>query len=329
MFEQRRQIMNYTILGCGRWGSFIAWYLDNTGHKVTTWGIESDPYVTEFFTTRKNSYVEFPESIELTTDLEYAVSKNEHIIISISSQHLRSLMEKINKIEGFKNKKFIICMKGIEESTGKRLSEVINEAGVDKMNIATWVGPGHIQDFTRGVPSMMIIDSYNNNLSETLIHDLRSDLIRYYQGKDMIGTEIGAAAKNVMGIAAGMLDGANMASLKGALMARGTREVARIIRAAGGNELSAYGLCHLGDYEATLFSLHSHNRKFGESFVKGEQFDKLAEGVKTADAMLKMAKNLGLEIPITQAVSDIIAKRKEPEKVLRDLFDRKNIEEFD
>ena len=321
--------MNYTILGCGRWGSFIAWYLDHTGHNVTTWGMKEDPYVVEFFKTRKNSYVEFPESIELTTDLAFAVNKNEHIIISISSQHLRSLMDKISKIDGYKNKKYIICMKGIEESTGKRLSEVIIDAGVDKRNIATWVGPGHIQDFTRGVPSMMIIDSYNEELSEKLIHDLRSDLIRYYQGKDMIGTEIGAAAKNVMGIAAGMLDGGNMASLKGALMARGTREVARLIRAANGNELSAYGLCHLGDYEATLFSLHSHNRKFGETFVKGEQFDKLAEGVKTADAMLKMAKNLNIELPITQTVSDIIAGRKEPEKALRDLFDRTNIEEFD
>lgn len=321
-------MMNYTLLGCGRWGSFIAWYLDNTGHKVLTWGTEEDPYVVDFFKTRKNSYVEFPESIELTTNLKYAVNKNEYIIISISSQHLRSLMQKVKNIEGYENKKYIICMKGIEESTGKRLSEVINEAGVDKMNIATWVGPGHIQDFTRGVPSMMIIDSYNTELSKTLVKDLRSDLIRYYQGQDMIGTEIGAAAKNVMGIAAGMLDGGNMASLKGALMARGTREVARLIRAANGNELSAYGLCHLGDYEATLFSLHSHNRKFGETFVQGEKFDKLAEGVKTADAMLKMADNLGIELPITQTVSDIIAGRKEPEKALRDLFDRTNIEEF-
>lgn len=320
--------MNYTLLGCGRWGSFIAWYLDNTGHKVTTWGTEKDPYVVNFFATRKNSYVEFPDSIELTTNLEYAVNKNEYIIISISSQNLRSLMEDVSKIEGYKDKKYIICMKGIEEATGKRLSEVINEAGVDRMNIATWVGPGHIQDFTRGVPSMMIVDSYNNELSEKLVKDLRSDLIRYYQGQDMIGTEIGAAAKNVMGIAAGMLDGGNMASLKGALMARGTREVARLIRAANGNELSAYGLCHLGDYEATLFSLHSHNRKFGEAFVKGESFDKLAEGVKTADAMLKMAEKLGIELPITKTVSDIIARKKEPEKALRDLFDRTNIEEF-
>lgn len=321
--------MNYTILGCGRWGSFIAWYLDKTGHKVTTWGLETDPYVVNFFTTRKNNYVTLPESIELTTNLEYAVNKNENIIISISSQNLRSLLSNVKKIDGYKNKNYIICMKGIEETTGKRLSEVMIDAGIDKSHIATWVGPGHIQDFTRGIPSMMIVDSYNTSLSEKLIKDLKSDLIRYYQGRDMIGTEIGAAAKNVMGIAAGMLDGANMTSLKGALMARGTREIARLIRAAGGNELSAYGLCHLGDYEATLFSPHSHNRKFGELFVKNEYFDKLAEGVQTSDALLKLAKKYNVELPITQTVWDIISHKKDYTTALTELFERTNTEEFD
>ena len=320
--------MNYTILGCGRWGSFIAWYLDKTGHKVTTWGLETDPYVVNFFATRKNNYVEFPDSIELTTNLEYAVNKNDYIIISISSQNLRNLMTNVSKIDGYKNKKFIICMKGIEDATGMRLSEVINEFGIDKSQIATWVGPGHIQDFTRGVPSLMIVDSTNKELSGFLVKDLRSDLIRYYQGQDMIGTEIGAAAKNVMGIAAGMLDGANMSSLKGSLMARGTREVARLIRAAGGNELSAYGLCHLGDYEATLFSQHSHNRKFGELFVKGEYFDKLAEGVMTSSALLKLANKYDVELPITQVVHDVIAHKKDTKTALSELFERPNIEEF-
>ena len=321
--------MNYTILGCGRWGSFIAWYLDKTGHKVTTWGLETDPYVVNFFATRKNNYVTLPKSIELTTNLEHAVNKNDNIIISISSQNLRSLLSNVKKIDGYKNKNYIICMKGIEETTGKRLSEVMIDAGIDKLHIATWVGPGHIQDFTRGIPSMMIVDSYNTSLSEKLIKDLKSDLIRYYQGRDMIGTEIGAAAKNVMGIAAGMLDGANMTSLKGALMARGTREIARLIRAAGGNELSAYGLCHLGDYEATLFSPHSHNRKFGELFVKNEYFDKLAEGVQTSDALLKLAKKYNVELPITQTVWDIISHKKDYSTALTELFERTNTEEFD
>ena len=320
---------NYTLLGCGRWGSFIGWYLDKTGHKVTMFGIHTDPYVVNFFATRKNNYVELPESIHLTTDLEEAVNANDNIIISISSQNLRGFMESVRKIKDYDKKNYIICMKGIEETTGKRLSEVLQEFGIDKNQIATWVGPGHIQDFTKGIPSMMIVDSYNHDLSKHLVEDLRSDLIRYYQGKDMIGTEIGAAAKNVMGIAAGMLDGLNMTSVKGALMARGTREIAKLIRAAGGNELSAYGLCHLGDYEATLFSPHSHNRKFGELFVKGEYFDKLAEGVQTANALLKMAKKYNVEMPITQAVSDLIEHKIDVKTALDNLFNRGNLEEFD
>ena len=96
---------------------------------------------------------------------------------------------------------------------------------------------------------------------------LSSELIRFYYGTDLIGSEVGAAAKNVVGIAAGMLDGLDQSSLKGALMSRGTREIARLIESMGGNGLSAYGLCHLGDYQATLFSQHSHNRRFGEAFL--------------------------------------------------------------
>ena len=120
-----------------------------------------------------------------------------------------------------------------------------------------------------------------------------------------IGTEIGAAAKNVMGIAAGVLDGGGVSTLKGPLMSRGAREVARLIKALGGSELSAYGLAHLGDYETTLFSRHSHNRMYGEMLVKGQKFEKLAEGVMTAAAMKKLGEKVGVELPITEAVYDV------------------------
>ncbi len=320
--------MNISVLGCGRWGSFIAWYLNRNGHNVTSFGIEEDPYVIEFFKTRKNSYVTFPESIQLTTNLEQAIKSAEVVIISISSQHLRDFMQKVTMIPESKDKKFVLCMKGIENTTGKRLSEVMIESGIDKNNVAVWVGPGHIQEFTRGVPNLMIIDSHNKDLSKLLVETFKSDLIRYYQGDDIVGTEIGAAAKNVMGIAAGMLDGGGFTSLKGALIARGAREVARLIKAAGGNELSAYGLCHIGDYEATLFSEHSHNRKYGESFVKGEKFEKLAEGVPTSLAMLKLADSLGVEMPITKAVYSIVYEEKEPMQTLLALFARTNLNEF-
>ena len=294
-----------SVLGCGRWGSFIAWYLaTKKGKEVYSWGPEGDYSYEVLKNTGKNEYVTLDKSIVLTCDLAKAVSRAEVIIISISSQGLRGFIRKILAAD-VSDKIFVLCMKGIEVETGERLSEILIEAGISKDKIAVWVGPGHIQDFTAGIPNCMVIDSHNVQLKKALADDFKSDLIRFYYGNDIIGTEIGAAAKNVMGIAAGVLDGGGVSTLKGPLMSRGAREVARLIKALGGNELSAYGLAHLGDYETTLFSHHSHNRMYGEMLVKGQKFEKLAEGVMTAAAMKKLGEKLGVELPITDAVYDI------------------------
>lgn len=298
-------MLNISVLGCGRWGSFIAWYLaSQKGYNVYSWGPEDDYSYQVLKNTGKNEYVQLDSRITLTCDLQKAVDHAEIIIISISSQGLRGFMDKINAC-GAKNKTFVLCMKGIEVETGKRLSEILIEKGIDKNKIAVWVGPGHIQDFTAGIPNCMVIDSYDENLKKYLADNFKTSLIRYYYGNDIIGTEIGAAAKNVMGIAAGALDGGGVSTLKGPLMSRGAREVARLIKAMGGNELSAYGLAHLGDYETTLFSRHSHNRMYGEMLAKGEKFSKLAEGVMTAAAMKKLGEKYGVELPITDAVYEV------------------------
>lgn len=321
--------MKISLLGCGRWGSFIAWYMDSILHNnVVVWGRDEDPILNNLIETRKNDYVEFPDSIKITTDLDFAMNHGEIIIISISSQSVRDLMSKISKIPCYKNKIFVLCMKGIEDTTGKRLSEILIDSGVPANNIAVWVGPGHIQEFIKHVPNCMIIDSYNKNLTESLVEKFSSDLIRFYIGDDIIGTEIGAAAKNIMGIGAGMLDGLGFSVLKGSLMARGAYEISQLIKTCGGNEFSAYGLCHLGDYEATLFSPHSHNRKFGELFVKGEPFLKLAEGVATTRAILTIAKQHKLELPITEAINNILNNKSDPKQILKELFSRKNKKEF-
>lgn len=300
-----------SVLGCGRWGSFIAWYLaSKKGYDVFSWGPEEDYSYQVLKNTGKNEYVALDPRITLTADLEKAVSHAEIIIISISSQGVRGFMDKINAFD-VSDKIFVLCMKGIEVETGERLSQILVEKGVSPQNIAVWVGPGHIQDFTAGIPNCMVIDSHNVELKKYLADNFKSDLIRFYYGNDIIGTEIGAAAKNVMGIAAGVLDGGGVSTLKGPLMSRGAREVARLIKAMGGNELSAYGLAHLGDYETTLFSRHSHNRMYGEMLVKGEKFSKLAEGVMTAAAMKKLGEKYGVELPITEAVYDVCFQEKQ------------------
>ncbi len=319
--------MNISVLGCGRWGSFIGWYLVNNGHNVIQWGRADSQSFNVLKSTGKNEYVELDKRINLSDDLKFAIDSSDIIIISISAQNLRAFMKDVVKFD-LSNKKFVLCMKGIEVDTGKRLSEVVIESGVDIDNVAVWVGPGHIQAFTKGYPNCMVIDSNNKELVKFLADNLRGDLIRFYYGDDIIGSEIGAAAKNVMGIAAGMLDGGGYTTLKGPLMARGAREVARLIDAMGGNGLSAYGLCHLGDYETTLFSPYSNNRNFGEKYVKGEKFSKLAEGVSTAKAMRELGIKYNVELPITNAVYSILYENKDPLKEFSKLFSRSTRKEF-
>ncbi len=308
--------MKISVLGCGRWGSFIAWYLAHRGHHVLNWGPEEDFSYQILKTTGRNEYVALDERIRLTCDLQEAVEHGEIIVISISSQGLRGFAKRILQYDVSK-KIFVLCMKGIEAETGKRLSEILVESGVSLQRIAVWVGPGHIQSFVQGVPNCMVIDSVNDALKHELVHAFRSDLIRFYYGNDLLGTEIGAAAKNVMGIAAGVLD-VICPPLKGALMSRGAREVARLIKTMGGNELSAYGLAHLGDYETTLFSPYSHNRMYGELLAKGQRFDKLAEGVTTSKAMKLLGEKYKVELPITEAVYTVCYGRGDDAKRCRD-----------
>ncbi len=319
--------MNISVLGCGRWGSFIAWYLNKIGHNVTLWGLPGSSFVVEMMNSRKNAFLSMSETVTITDDLEKTVNSSDVLIISISAQALREFATELSK-QNLHKKTFVLCMKGIEEKTGKRLSEVMKDCLGESVNVAVWVGPGHVQDLIKGIPTCMVIDSENNETKRFLVNEFSSPLIRFYYGVDMLGSEIGAAAKNVMGIAAGVLDGMKYQSLKGALMARGTREISCLIKAMGGNEMSAYGLAHLGDYEATLFSEHSNNRKFGELLVTNKTYDKLAEGVATSQAIMELAKKYNIDLPICKAVSDVVTGIKSPDSAIKNLFSRSIKSEF-
>ncbi len=317
--------MKISVIGAGRWGSFIAWYLDSIGHTVRLYGPADTPQMKEFTKTRTNGLITLGDGIKLVYDIN-DIKESDTVIISIPSQGLRGLIGELSDA-GITEKSYVLCMKGIEIETGMRLSQIA-EQGLCSSNIAVWIGPGHVQEFYRGIPNCMVIDSNNEELKHRLVDEFSSKLIRFYYGNDLLGNEVGAAAKNVIGIAAGMLDGHGVSSLKGALMSRGAREVARLIKIMGGNELSAYGLCHLGDYEATVFSKYSHNRQFGESFVKGEKFESLAEGYYTVKALMNLSEKYKVDLPISRAVYDILYNGANPEETLHSLFERQIKEEL-
>ncbi|WP_257128934.1 NAD(P)-binding domain-containing protein [Priestia megaterium] len=161
--------MNISVLGCGRWGTFIAWYANKVGHNVILWGRESSNNYIKLDETRMNDYLKLPEDIELSNSLRKAVSFAEIIIISISAQELRSFANQLSLINDIQGKTFILCMKGIEATSGKRLSQVFSETVGNNTNIAVWVGPGHVQDFVNNLPNCMVIDSEDIEITKKIV----------------------------------------------------------------------------------------------------------------------------------------------------------------
>ena len=318
--------MKITVVGCGRWGTLIAWYLDGLGNEVTLYGRAESANMRRLLDTRENEFLKLPDTLALSVSTE-SLCHADVVIISIPAQGLSGFLKEIAPRE-LKDKIFVLCMKGIEIGTGKRLSEIAEENLHPSNSVAIWVGPGHVQEFYAGVPNCMVIDSKNDEVKRRLVDSFSSDLIRFYYGSDLIGNEVGAASKNVIGIAAGVLDGLSLSTLKGALMSRGTREIARLITAMGGNGLSAYGLCHLGDYEATVFSKYSHNRQFGESVVRGENYTSLAEGYYTVKALVELGDRYGVDLPICRAVYSFLWQGADVKEQIRELFKRSLKQEF-
>lgn len=317
-----------SVIGCGRWGTFLGWYAANyCVDSVVLYDIPTSPNFIELQDTRRNSYLALSDNMVLTSDLN-KILHNDYIIISIGCQHLRELARQLNGYN-LENKNFLLAMKGLEEPSAKILIDVFREEIKQNIHVSCLGGPGHVQDYIKKVPSCVVVDSYEEENKDRWIRLLQSDLIRFYYGNDVIGNQIGAALKNVIGIAAGILDGLEWYGLKGALMARAPVEVGRLIKHFGGNPFTAYGLAHLGDYEATLFSKHSHNRMYGEMFAKGERFGKLAEGVATLKAVKIIADREKIDMPICQALYKVVYEDADIKVTIKEMFERGLKKEFD
>ena len=315
-----------SVLGCGRWGGFHLWYGSRVGLATTGWEPEGSAPLEELARNRRNEYLELPEDVRLTTDLDRAMEADQ-VIVSVPAQRFRTLAARLAEHD-LQRTDLVLCMKGIERRTGRRLSQVASEEGVGARSLSAWVGPGHPQQLVRGVPSCMIVASERQESAERIARRMGSRLIRFYRSTDLPGVEVGAAAKNVVGIAAGILDGMGYSGLKGSLMARAPQEVARLVAAMGGDWRSVYGLSHLGDYEATLFSPYSRNRACGEALAEGREAAGLAEGVETSAAICRLAGEYGVEMPITRTVRSILDGALTPGEAIEELFGRPEKEEF-
>lgn len=321
------------VLGGGSWGTALAVLLESKGHNVAIW--ELYPERAEALRRdRENKQmlpgIMIPESIEITADMESAVSGRDMLLLVVPSHGMRASAQKASPyLAG--NETAVIATKGIEEETLKRMSEVVEEeTGIPPGRISVLVGPSHAEEVSRGLPTTVVSASSNRATAEMVQETFITSAFRVYTNTDVIGVETGVSLKNVIAIAAGMCDGLGYGdNTKGALLTRGLAEMTRLGVAMGARQETFSGLAGLGDLVTTCISRHSRNRYVGEEIGKGRTLKDVlsgmimvAEGVRTTRSAMGLAGRFDVEMPIAEQVYEILYNDKPAREAIRDLMVR-------
>ena len=322
-----------SFLGCGSWGGALGDVLSRKGVSVLFWHRNSNT-IDQIQKTRKHYLVEdlyFSKNVNFTNDIEYAIDYSPIIVIAIPSQAIRKLLIKNNTI--FNNKKIIVTVsKGIEVDSLMTMSEVINDVyGKNYKRTVVLSGPSHAEEVVKKFPTTLVASSKNDIASKTIQQLFSNEYLRTYLNKDVRGVEIGGAMKNVMAIAAGICDGINYGdNSKAALMTRGMTEIIRLGKKMGAKGKTFRGLSGFGDLIVTCLSHHSRNRKVGQAIGEGEslisiqnRMKMVAEGVLTTKSVHQLRLKYGLEMPIHEAMYEILFMGKNPKDSVSELMNRK------
>ena len=308
--------MKFTVLGCGRWGTFLACYLHKQGHEVLLWGRESSAKLNTLIKSRANDYLTLPRNITLSSSLYEALNFSDYILVAIYGSELAQFLKQLTAVND-SPKNYVLCMKELDYSTGSLLTDVVKQSVNPLSKVAICVGPVQPKEFVKnGEHACMIVDSDDTQLKTYLANCLTGAEIVFFVGEDLIGNQIGAAAKNIIGIGGGILEGLRSTTLKGNLMVMGTYEIANLIRAMGGKMQTAYGLCCLGDYSATLFSANSNSINYGKSLVTGESMGLYTPGARSAQALMLVKNKYGVDMPVCEMISYIISGKEPPNKLI-------------
>ena len=320
------------VLGAGSWGVAIARLLAQSGHSVRIW--EFDPECAEkLAVTRevanKLPGIMLPDAVKVTSHIAEAVDGASTWAFITPSSVVRSMAELLRGMERAPALS-VNFAKGIDMETGERMSEIIySELGGSVVSI---VGPSHAEEVARKVPTAVVAASTDAGAAARAQTIFSTDYFRVYTSNDPIGVELGAALKNIVAIAAGIVDGLGYESadnLKGALITRGLAEIARLGAAMGANPETFAGLSGVGDLVTTCLSKHSRNRHVGEEIGRGKTLDEIlesmamvAEGVNTTKAAVKLARRKNVDMPIAEAVSSVLFDGCPPAEALTELMTR-------
>ena len=301
------------VIGAGAWGSALALTCARAGRAVTLW--EHDAANAENLKKKRESLflpgVRIDDSIRIAADLAEA-ARAQALLLVVPAQAVRSAATALSPLLAA-GTPVIVCAKGIERGTKKFMTEVIAECA-PKAEPAILSGPSFASDVARGMPTAVTLAARDGKLAADLAQAIGSASFRPYHSTDVRGVEIGGAAKNVLAIAAGIVAGRGLgASAAAALTTRGFAELARFGRAYGAKAETMMGLSGLGDLLLTCSSPQSRNFSFGVSLGRGQKPGEihggLAEGVFTAPVLLEMARDRGVEMPISAAVAALLAEK--------------------
>ena len=316
-------------MGDGGWGTALALLLHGYGHRVRLWSAFPQ-YAEELRRRREN--VKFLPGVELPTDLRITASERETVdgvelaLIAIPTRYLRQVLRRFRPVVPT-SLPVVSGTKGLELRTLRRPSEVAVEV-LGSRRVAVLSGPSHAEEVARGLPASVVAASRWRRLAEGVQQLLSGPTFRVYTSRDMVGVELGAAVKQIIAVAAGICDGLGLGdNAKAALMTRGMAEIARLGVALGAQRKTFTGLSGIGDLITTCISRYSRNRAVGEAVGRGRLLSKVvgememvAEGVDASSAVRGLARTLGVEMPITEQVYQVLFRRKEPLQAVTDLM---------
>ena len=324
--------LKIAVLGDGGWGTALAVLLRNKGFDVSLWGAFRENIDA---LTRDNENKKFlpginiPKGVSFINDMSSACEDANLIILAIPSRFLRKvLLENIDTLKG-SSAGFLSVIKGLEQKTLKRMSEVVSELLGEK-DLAVLSGPSIAPEVARAIPTTVVAASSDEAFASKVRDIFRTERFRVYTNTDVIGAELGGALKNIIAIAAGISDGLGFGSnTKAAIVTRGLLEMTRLGVAMGASQDTFKGLSGLGDLLTTCVSAEGRNRGFGEALGKGKNPEDALkgsvaeiEGAWTSKAALELGQKYKLELPITHQVYSVLFEGKSPLLAVNELMQR-------